>query len=106
MAGEKQVFEWDDKDPNEVLDYIHDWSPRLRDGDAVTAVDAMVDSVDAGDITLEVDMTSFTSTFQTVKVSGGIAGQKYHLTLRALIDGGPPSGQSMDTGIILKIKEW
>lgn len=108
MAGEKQVVEWDDKDKDETLAYTHNWASRLKEGSVITAVDAVIDRVDQGEIELEiVGVPSFTQTIQKTRVSGGKVGQKYHLTLIAEVDGGPDAGgELMNTGVFLKIRDW
>lgn len=90
-------IKWADKDPEEVLDYTHDWTAVLVDGDTVAGVPLAL--VDEGDVV--VASTSMkTSTVQRVRLSGGSVGAA-KLTLRMTA----ASGQVFDEGVTLKIKE-
>lgn len=90
------AFTWEAKDPDEVLDYQHDWSPRL-DGDTVNGTPECI--VEEGDVV--VDSTSEAGGVQTVWLSGGTGGTSCKLTIRVTTVG----GRTYDEGIKLKIKE-
>jgi hypothetical protein len=90
-------IKWADKDPDEVLDYTHDWSAVLLDGDAV--VGPPVALVDSGEVTV-VSSVMQSATVQRVRLSEGVAGP-VKLTIRI----NATSGQKFDEGVTLKIKE-
>jgi len=90
------AFIWSPKDPDEVLDYLHDWSARLGEEDAIDTAYVIIES---GDITI--DSQSFSDGLQTVWLSDGVVGQTVVLTLR--ID--TVAGRTYDEGIKLKIKK-
>lgn len=87
-------FTWAAKDPNEVLDYEHDWSARL-DGDTIAGLPQCL--VESGDV--EVDSVTVAGDVQTVWLSGGAIGD-VRLTLRVATT----AGRTYDEGIKLKIK--
>jgi hypothetical protein len=73
---------WPDKDLDEVLDYVHDWTPRLastEDGDTVVSVLTVVDS---GSVLLD-SPAGLAGMFQTTWLSGGTACETCIITLRA-----------------------
>ena len=91
------AFVWASKDPDEVLDYNHDWSARL-DGDTIVGPPQVI--VEQG--TVVVDSTSLgAGDVQTVWLSGGTGGEDVRLTLRVETTG----GRTYDEGIKLKVKE-
>lgn len=74
---------WDDKDPDEVLDYLIDWgSRRLDEGDTIVSsswtVPAGLTQTDA----------AFTDTTTTVWLSGGTLGTTYEITSQIVTAGG------------------
>lgn len=89
------AYVWPSIDPNEVLDYTHDWTERL-DGDAVTGLPECV--VESGTVT--VDSSAMEGNIQRVWLSGGVLGD-VKLTLRVNTVG----GRTYDEGIKLKVKE-
>lgn len=90
-------FSWPSKDPNEVLDYQHDWTARL-DGDTILTTTAVVD---LGDVVRDSQFAnSPTAGSQTVWLSAGTDGTKCHLTLQATTTG----GRVMEEGITIRIK--
>lgn len=91
------AFTWASKDPDEVLDYNHDWSARL-DGDTVTGPPEVI--VEAGTVTVD-STTMGAGDVQTVWLSGGVAAEEVRLTLRVTTSG----GRVYDEGVKLKIKE-
>jgi hypothetical protein len=89
------AYVWPAKDPNEVLDYEHDWGPRL-DGDTVTGPPLCL----VGTGTVTVDSSVMVGDVQKVWLSEGAIGD-VRLTLRVNTVG----GRTLDEGIKLKIKE-
>lgn len=89
------AFVWATKDPDEVLDYVHDWDLRL-DGDTISSSSVIVET---GDVV--VDSQSYSGSEHTVWLSGGTADTDCILTLRIETAG----GRTYDEGIRLKIKE-
>lgn len=87
-------FTWPDIDPNEVLDYSHDWSARL-DGDIITGAPECI--VESGVVI--VDSTTVNDNIQIVWLSGAEVGP-IKLTLRVTTAG----GRTFDEGIKLKGK--
>lgn len=85
------------KDPNEVLDYTHDWSAVLLDGDTVDGDPLAL--VDSGEVTVVASVMQ-SPTVQRVRLSEGVVGAA-KLTLRI----NATSGQVFDEGVSLKIKE-
>lgn len=93
------ALKWADKDPDEVLDYEHDWSAVLEGGDTIDG--APLAMVDTGDVI--VDSSTVNANVQKVWLSGGTVkadGSKEKLTLRINTTG----GRTFDEGIALKIK--
>lgn len=84
---------WPDKDPNEVLDYLVDWTARLN-GDTITSSTWLVPV----DITKDSD--SFTDTTTTIWLSAGTIGT-LTLTNRVTTAG----GRTMDQSITLTVAE-
>lgn len=91
------TIKWLAKDPEEVLDYEHDWGPLLQLGEAVTDPPRCEVPVESG---LAVDSTVMNGSRQTVWLSGGIVGN-YHLTISIDTDG----GRTFEEGIKLSVKE-
>lgn len=69
------------KDPDEVLDYIRDWTAAL-DGDTIST------STWTPETGITVDTSSNTTTTATVWVSGGTVGETYGITNRIVTAGG------------------
>lgn len=93
-------FKWPAKDPNEVLDYEHDWTARLDAGDAIVGDPEAL--VETGDVV--VDSTVLEGNVQRVWLSGGTlkeSGDPEKLTLRITTQG----GRVFDEGITVPIKE-
>lgn len=94
------AFKWPAKDPNEVLDYEHDWAARLDDGDSIASLPEAI--VETGDVVI--DSTSLDGTVQRVWLSAGTvkpSGDPEKLTIRITTTG----GRVLDEGILLPIKE-
>jgi hypothetical protein len=84
-----------DKDPDEVKDYILDWTDEL-DGDTISGMPTWV-GVPAG-ITMEDE--SNTTTTHTIWLSGGTAGESYVFTSRVVTAG----GRTCDQRLRIKIR--
>jgi hypothetical protein len=91
-------FKWEPKDPDEVLDYEHEWAALLVDGDTIDGPPRCVVEGEAG--TLNVDNTHMAGTRQVVWLSGGEPGN-YKLTIG--ID--TTAGRTFEEGIKLTVKE-
>ena len=90
---------WPDKDPDEVLDYVHDWTDRLAstgDDDTVLSVLTVVDS---GSVVLDEPALLSGGVFQTTWLSGGTACETCIITLRAVT----ALGRTYDETVTLKI---
>lgn len=83
------------KDPDEVLDYDHEWAPRMVAGDELVAVQTLLED---GDVVI--DDVDWLGTVQKYWLSAGTEGVKNRLTLRATTR----DGRVMDEGIVIKIK--
>ena len=64
------------KDPQEVLDYVIDWSEWLVAGDTINAVTV---TTPTGIVTTVPSAPSFTTTTTKIWVSGGTAGDSYNI---------------------------
>lgn len=94
------TYVWPNKDPDEILDYKHDWSARL-DGDTIATVDVIFETSIGSNTTVLERPTAFASTIQTVWLEGGQVDDEVKLTLRITTVG----GRTYDEGVKLKIKE-
>lgn len=81
------------KDPDAVLDYGHDWSGWLIDGDTITTSVWIVPD----GITKDSDSHDTTST--TIWLSGGELGKRYILVNRVTTTGGRTDDRSMQIDI-------
>ena len=86
-------LKWDDKDPNEVLDYQIDWATRL-DGDVIANSDWTVPSG------LVEGSSSNTTSTTTVWLSGGTDGDDYEVQNRITTTG----GRTMDQTVKLRVR--
>lgn len=84
----------DPKDPDEVLDYVIDWTARLGADTIVTSMWAIEDG------TSVIDSNTFNGTSATVWLSGGAIGEKVLARNRVVTTG----GRTMDQTISIKIK--
>ena len=86
------------KDPEEVLDYLLDWSARLPEGDTIaTSTWIMPDPIN-GDVVKDSDDNTDTTT--SIWLSAGTLGGKYTLINRVVTSG----GRTMDQTCVVKIK--
>jgi len=92
------ALKWPDKDPDEVLDYLVDWSDRLTGSDTIDTSTWIMPS--APDALLIKDSDTHNNTTTTIWLSGGTLGTKYTLTNRVVTDG----GRTMDQSMIIAIK--
>ena len=76
------------KDPNDVLDYVFDWSAWL-DTDTIST------STMTAETGITIDSDSNTTTTATVFLSGGTAGRTYRVTNRITTAGGRTKDKSM-----------
>jgi hypothetical protein len=93
------AFKWPAKDPNERLDYEHDWAARLE-GDVIQGLPEAL--VETGDVAI--DSTTLEGTVQKVWLTGGTvkaSGEPERLTLRVTTAG----GRIFDEGILVPIKQ-
>ena len=98
------VFTWPPKDPNERLDYEHDWSERIEAGDVIlpyAGAQPALALVDEGDVV--VDSSTLDGNVQRVWLSGGTdkAGEYDKLTIRVQTQ----AGRILDEGVRLQIRE-
>lgn len=92
-----QTYSWPSKDPDDIREYSHNWTDLLKEGETLTAAEA-VDPSDG----LAIVGDNLNGNIQVVKLGGGIADTIGRLTLRASINGGE---QVRDVGIMVKIRE-
>lgn len=84
------------KDPNEVLDYVLDWSERLDDGDTIsTSTWSIVTASPA----LVIDSESETTTTTTVWLSAGTEDVDYELLNRIVT----AAGRTIDQTVKIRI---
>jgi predicted component of type VI protein secretion system len=88
------MLKWDDKDPNEILDYELDWSARLGTDTIATSVW----SVTTGSVVIGV--TSFSTTQTKVWLSAGAEDEICELLNRVTTS----QGRTMDQSVRLRIK--
>lgn len=84
------------KDPDEVLDYVVDYSSRMIPGDTIAAI--LEVSVVEGSV--QIDSHSFTDNRLTVWLSGGTEGESCPILFRVTTQG----GRLLDQTVTLKIK--
>ena len=101
---------WPAKDPDEILDYDLDWTPRLYStdeldrieaGETVTPADTIASSsftLPSG--TLVANSSSYTSTHTKVWLAGGAEGESYLVQNRVTTAG----GRTMDQTVKLRIR--
>lgn len=87
--------EWPSKDPNEVLDYVINWTARLG-SDTITSSSFTVDS-ESG---LVKDSNTNTTTSTTIWLSGGTAGKIGTITNTVITLG----GRTMEEAVQLPIR--
>ncbi|AMX93620.1 MULTISPECIES: hypothetical protein [Mesorhizobium] len=87
---------WDPKDPDEVLDYVLDWTDRLA-GDTITSSTWTI-PVGSG---LTLGTRSLTDTTTTVWLSAGVADVAYQLLNRIVTAG----GRTHDQTVKLKVRQ-
>lgn len=84
------------KDPDEVLDYVVDYSSRMEPGDRIASI--MEVSVVEG--TVHIDSYGFTDNRLTVWLSGGSEGESCPILFRITTEG----GRLLDQTVVVKIK--
>ena len=90
-----EKLKWDDKDPNEVLDYDIDWSSRLVAGDTIAS---STFSVAEGDVV--VNSSSYTTSATKVWLSAGTDATDCQILNRVTTVG----GRTMDATVRLRIR--
>lgn len=86
------------KDPDEVLDYLLDWSARLMPGDTITTSQWIMPTPTTGDIVKNSDAKTASTT--TIWLSAGTDGKNYSIVNRVVTAG----GRTMDQTCVVKIK--
>lgn len=86
-------LKWDDKDPNEVLDYQIDWTDRLAGDVIATSTWTVPDGLTEGS-------TSNTTSTTTVWLSDGTDGEDYEILNRITTTG----GRTMDQTVKLRVR--
>lgn len=93
------AFKWIAKDPNEVLDYEHDWALTVDAGDVI--VPPALAIPEAGSDVV-VNSSTLNGTVQKVWLSGGtVKTAPDKITLRITT----AAGRTFDEGVRLQIKE-
>lgn len=91
------ALRWDDKDPDEVLDYSLNWTKRLGDGEALLTSEWTISGPDE---LLVQDSDSLSSPATTIWLSAGTLNKTYTLLNRVTTSG----GRTMDQSVRLKLK--
>jgi hypothetical protein len=86
---------WPVKDPDEVLDYVIDWSARLAISDAISS--SSWPDFPSG---ITKDSDTFDDATTTIWLSGGTSGESYKLTNRIVTSG----GRTMEETVKLPVK--
>lgn len=76
------------KDPDEVLDFVRDWSAALEGDSIDTSQWLPVGFTPGADGAIAIGTSSSTATTATVWLSGGVDGEDYALTNRITTTGG------------------
>lgn len=89
------------KDPDEVVDFVRDWSPGLAPGDAIAS---STWAVPAGITKLEQAprVSSHDDTTTTVWLSGGSAGTTYECVNRVQTTGGRTYERTLRVAVIAR----
>jgi hypothetical protein len=87
------VLAWPNKDPDEILDYIVDWTARL-------AGDTIISSVFTVPVGITQNSAAFTATKTTVWLSGGTLDSVYEVLNRVVTLG----GRTMDQTVKIRIR--
>lgn len=87
------ALKWLPKDPDEVLDYLVDWSARLEADTIATSTWIVPDGITA-------DTDSSAAATTTIWLSGGTLGETYTLLNRITTVG----GRTMDQSVKISIK--
>lgn len=92
------ALKWPDKDPNDVLDYVVDWTARLDpDTDTIQSSSWIVPT----GITRDTDLVMAGNKKTKIWLSGGTAGTTYSFVNRIVTTG----GRTMDQTVKIKVKE-
>lgn len=88
---------WPNKDPDEVLDYGFDWTPRGIGTDTIADTTAVVE---VGSVVVDSHTIDSDGKNTTTWLSGGTEGEKCSIVLRAMT----AEGRHMDETLVIKIK--
>ena len=98
------ALKWPNKDPDEIEDFVCDWTARLQPGDAIASSLWIVPvgiTMDDEFFQNNVTIGGLPNRYgTTIWLSGGTLGQKYTFVNRIATTG----GRSYDQSIVLKIK--
>lgn len=98
-------IEWPDKDPNEVVDYLLDWSRYLAVGEKLQTVTWTINGYGAFEEELPPALTKGvegkTDTTATIWLQDGTVGVKYRIGCRAVTDG----GRTLDATATLRVRQ-
>lgn len=100
-------LKWDDKDPNDVLDYSIDWSDYLAVGETVASVVHSISAVSGDASPLAIDTTkpdsgeSVTASGSLVWLKNGTAGNIHYITAKITTS----ANRVWDRKVKLKIKD-
>lgn len=88
---------WPNKDPDEVLDYGFDWSPRGLGSDTISNSSAVVE---VGSVVVDEHTIDSDGKNTTTWLSGGTEGEKCSIVLRAMT----VKGRLLDETLTIRIK--
>lgn len=92
---------WPPKDPDSVVDYGLDWTPRLS-GDTIADSEWIIEeAIIEEEASIEIESEEFSATAAMIWLSGGAAGEKHIITNRVTTVG----GRIFDQSVQLRIKD-
>jgi len=100
-------YRWDDKDPNDILDYSIDWTDVLTGAEVIASVIHSISTVTGDASPLAIDTTQpssgepFTGTGTVVWLKLGTDGNTYHVTSKVTTN----SGRVIDRKVRLRVKD-
>ena len=87
------------KAPQDVAQFVLDWSPTLATGMAIAAVTWTLDSPLAN------QGSSFTSSTTTIAISGGVDATTYHVRCNVQLSGGVIAGIYYERAICIRVRD-
>jgi len=90
------ALRWDDKDPDDVLDYEVSWLPNLSDGDTISTSTFTIPTTDGS---LVIDSQTNTDEVSKVWLSAGTIGYTYTVLCRVVT----VAGRTMDQSVNLTV---